>query len=249
MDSRERNHQRMAYEGVIIYQLNNIVEALKPKDNSNTYLVDLSRAQALYNKPVESIIRKGLTQAYDLGADYTDSQMGFFGVTEEEIAQEAEIVNRLTTEYSSKFWRKVSKLIGRNDVLLQDYDYEPRSPLNSNYMATSTAIGLITRGMALGTINKTKLLQARLKGAAKPHTLEEGERDETHDQFLWSAIMDDATCTVCEDLDGTFFDVDDPDMPEPAAACLGGDNCRCTIEVEPATSAIIYSIEEDDLEE
>ena len=241
MNQRQKNQQRMTYEGVIQYQLNNIIQLIKDRG-----ITDVSRAQHDYGAAVDNILRKGATQAYDLGSDYVDDAKGFFGVTTDEISKEGEIVNNLCTEYGAKFWRKISKLLGRNDVLLQQYDYEPRSPLNSNYMATSTAIGLITRAMALGTINKTRILQSKLKGGAAPYSLDEGDRDETHDQFLWSAIMDNNTCDVCAELDGQYFDVD-TDIPEPGDACLGGDNCRCTLELEPATSMIVYSIEEDDL--
>jgi SPP1 gp7 family putative phage head morphogenesis protein len=221
MNQREKNQKRMDYEGVNQYQLNNIIQLIKDKG-----ITDVSRCQSDYGPAVESILRKGATQAYDLGSDYADEAKGFFGVTAEEIALESNTVNNLCTDYSIKFWRKISKLLGRNDILLQQYDYEPRSPLNSNYMATSTAIGLITRAMALGTINKTRLLQSKLRGGA--------EQDDTRDQFVWSAVMDNNTCDVCEELDGQYFDVDDPDIPEPGDACLGGDNCRCTLELEPA---------------
>jgi hypothetical protein len=233
MNQREKNQQRMEYEGVIQYQLNNIIQLIKDKG-----ITDVSKCQGVYGPAVENILRKGATQAYDLGSDYVDEAKGFFGVTTDEISKEGEIVNNLCTIYGVKFWRKIATLIGRNDVLLQRYDYEPRSPLNSNYMATSTAIGLITRAMALGTINKTRLLQSKMKGGS--------EQDDTKDQFLWSAVMDNNTCDACAELDGEYFDIDE-DIPEPGEACEGGDNCRCTLELEPATSFNVYTSEEDDL--
>jgi SPP1 gp7 family putative phage head morphogenesis protein len=228
MNQREKNQQRMDYEGVIQYQLNNIIELIKDRG-----LTDVSKCQGDYGQAVDNILRKGATQAYDLGSDYVDEVKGFFGVTTDEISKEGEIVNNLCTIYGIKFWRKIATLLGRNDILLQKYDYEPRSPLNSNYMATSTAIGLITRAMALGTINKARLLQSKLRGAA--------EQDDTVDQYVWSSVMDNNTCDTCAELDGEYFDVDDPDMPEPGEACEGGDNCRCTLEFEPATDDTGFS--------
>jgi hypothetical protein len=239
MNGKQRNSQRMQIEGILIYQLNNIIEAIKNNPNIN----DISHAQHLYSMYIDSVIRKGAVQAYDLGADYVDSNMNVYGVTNSELDEEREIVNQITTDYSSKYWRKVSTLLGRNDVLLQKYDYEPRSPLNSNYMASSTAIGIITKALAIGTRNKVRqinLHSMKIKGAA--------ERDETKDQLLWNSVMDQNTCEVCADLDGEYFGFDDPDMPEPADACEGKDNCRCTLDVVEATSMIVYSDEEDFIE-
>ena len=76
-------------------------------------------------------------------------------------------------------------------------------------------------------------------------TIEPGDRDETEDQLVWNATMDNNTCEPCAELDGEYFGLDDP--PIPSEICLGGDNCRCTLDVEPATSMIIYSDEEDEL--
>jgi SPP1 gp7 family putative phage head morphogenesis protein len=113
-------------------------------------------------------------------------------------------------------------------------------------MATSTAIGLITRGMAYGTRNKAiHLQQFRVQPLKKAAYIEEGDRDETVDQLMWNATMDNNTCEPCAELDGEFFSLDD--APTPSEICLGGDNCRCTLDVEPATSMIIYSDEEDEL--
>ena len=238
-----RELQRKELEYQVQYHLNNIIEQIKGDG-----ITDIGRAQGKYGTPVTSIIRKGVTEAYDIGADYTDSQFNFFGVTQEEIQEENRTVEDITSAFVIKFWRKVNTLIHRNDTLLQKYDFEPRSELNSNYMATSTAIGLVTRGMAYGTVNKVKHLQQFRVTPLKKASVksERGERDETVDQVMWSAINDKNTCEECAELDGEFFDYDDP--PIPSEICLGGDNCRCTLEVEPATSMIIYSDEEDELE-
>jgi hypothetical protein len=78
MNQREKNQQRMSYEGVIQYQLNNIIQLIKDKG-----ITDLSRAQSDYGPAVDNILRKGATQAYDLGSEYADEAKGFFGVTAE----------------------------------------------------------------------------------------------------------------------------------------------------------------------
>ena len=154
MNNKERQQERDKLEYQVQYRLNNIIELIKSDG-----ITDISRAQGKYGDNVASIIRKGATEAYDIGAEYTDTQFNFYGVTEEEIQEENDIVKEITSTYIIKFWRKINVLIHRNDVLLQKYDFAPRSPLNSNYMATGTAIGLITRGMAYGTRNKAIHLQ------------------------------------------------------------------------------------------
>ncbi len=293
MNLKERQQERDKLEYQIQYRLNNIIESIKADG-----IIDIGRAQGKYGDNVASIIRKGATEAYDIGAEYTDTQFNFYGVTEEEIQEENERVKEITNTYIIKFWRRINILIHRNDTLLQKYDFEPRSPLNSNYMATSTAIGLITRGMAYGTLNKTKHLQqfrmqplkgarfsskkqkakqkkfklteerkqkqledidkkmqledTRIKDMVKEvtdelFTVDPTDRDETVDQVVWNAINDQNTCEPCAELDGEYFGLDD--APIPSEICDGGDNCRCTLDVEPATSMIIYSDEEDELDQ
>ena len=243
MNSKERSTAQTRLEYEVQYRLNNIIEAMKADG-----ITDIGRAQGKYGDIVASTIRKGVTEAYDIGADYTDSQFNFFGVTEEELNQETITVKEITNIFIIKFWRKISTLMHRNDTLLQKYDFEPRSELNSNYMATSTAIGLITRGMAYGTVNKVRHLQQfRVTPLKSSAFVDEGERDETVDQLVWNAVGDNNTCDSCAELDGEYFDYDDP--PIPSEICDGGDNCRCTLDIEPATSMVMYSDEEDELEE
>lgn len=288
MNQKERQQERDKLEYQVQYRLNNVIELIKADG-----ITDISRAQGKYGDNVASVIRKGVTEAYDIGAEYTDTQFNFFGVTEEEIQEEHTTVQEITNIYIIKFWRRVNTLIHRNDVMMQKYDFEPRSELNSNFMATSTAIGLITRGMAYGTRNKLRHLQQfrvqPLKGARftskkqkarqkkfklteerklkqqsdidqkmqiqhqtveeivkdELFTIDPTDRDETQDQLLWNATMDNNTCEPCAELDGEYFDIED--APIPSEICLGGDNCRCTLDVEPATSMIVYSDEEDEL--
>ncbi len=224
-DQLGRDLQRKELEYQVQYRLNNIIEAIKADG-----ITDIGRAQGKYGDNVTSIIRKGITTAYDIGADYTDTQFNFFGVTQEEIQIENTTVEHITSDFVIKFWRKVNTLMHRNDVLLQKYDFEPRSELNSNYMATSTAIGLVTRGMAYGTVNKLKHLQQFRGNPMKENPLKKAAMV-VEDQVMWNAVGDNNTCEECEELDGELFPLDD--VPIPSEICLGGDNCRCTLDVVP----------------
>lgn len=58
---------------------------------------------------------------------------------------------------------------------------------------------------------------------------------------VYSAILDNAVCDVCEALDGEEFDVDSDEYEEnmpPNSNCKGGDACRCTYiyVLDPETS-------------
>ena len=226
--------QRSQLEDELQYRLNNVIERIKSRD-----INQISTAQSLYNEEVEGLLRKTATKAYDLGADSTDAKLNLFHMTEDELLKEHQYVNELVTQYRPRFWRKVAKASHRNDVLLQKYDFVPRSPLNSNYMATSTAVGLITRAIAIGTIDKlilSKNISPNLKGAAI---------DTTKNQLEWVATLDNNTCDVCAELDGQLFEEDDPDMPIPGEACEGGDNCRCFYDVIPGEEADLSEIEEE----
>lgn len=51
------------------------------------------------------------------------------------------------------------------------------------------------------------------------------------EKAIYSAILDNNCCQVCEDLDGEEFEVDSDDYEEvtpPNPNCEGGDACRCT---------------------
>ncbi len=236
-----RELQRKELEYQVQYHLNNIIEQIKADG-----ITDIGRAQGKYGAPVSSIIRKGVTEAYDIGADYTDSQFNFFGVTQEEIQEENRTVEDITSDFIIKFWRKVNILMHRNDVLLQKYDFEPRSELNSNYMATSTAIGLVTRGMAYGTVNKLRHLQQFRGNSLAASPLKKAAMI-VEDQVMWNAIGDNNTCEECEELDGELFPFDD--APIPSEICLGGDNCRCSLDVVPGEEEEYEDLEIEAAEE
>ena len=160
-NQNDRITRRNAIEQDLQYRLNNVIEQIKLKDIKDTNI-----AQRVFGSNTEGIIRKAITAAYDLGADYVDDKLNLNVITPQELEREHREVNEQTQKYSQMFWRKVNQVIHRNDVLLQTRNYEPRSPLNSNYMATVTAVGIVTTSMALGTTTKLELSRSRIKGAA-----------------------------------------------------------------------------------
>lgn len=63
------------------------------------------------------------------------------------------------------------------------------------------------------------------------------------ERVVYSAILDNNVCQVCEDLDGEEFDIDSDEYEEhmpPNPNCEGGDQCRC---------AYIYTLKEEANEE
>jgi hypothetical protein len=67
-----------------------------------------------------------------------------------------------------------------------------------------------------------------------------------------SAILDNAVCTNCEDLDGSTFDFGSDDHDEhtpPLKECEGGDACRCMLVYNFDNGTGAATGEDDDAEE
>jgi hypothetical protein len=78
MNQKDRIIRRNAIESDLQYRLNNIIENIKLREIKDTGI-----AQRVF--PVDGIIRKGVTDAYDLGAEYVDKKLNLPIITPEEI--------------------------------------------------------------------------------------------------------------------------------------------------------------------
>ncbi len=235
---RSRINRRRQVEEALQLNLNNIIEKIKKEDNK-----DLSLLQSKYGKEVQEYMRAGAEEAYKQGLDYVTliKNIPSF-ITTDDLKQ----IKDLAFEFYDPFWRKVNFLIHRNDSLLQKYDYEPRSELNSNYIATVTAITLTTRAIAVGTISKLIQIQtakARVKKAGLRALFRFKEdnvnkngvpRDAEIDQLQWNAILDQKTCPTCRALDGSIWNFNDPNKPIPGDDYSIHPNCRCFYDILPS---------------
>ena len=204
---------------------------------------DVSLLQQKYGKIVQEILRAGAEAGYKLGLDYVNfiKQIPSF-LTTEDLKQ----IKDLAFDFYDPFWRRINLIIHRNDTISQRYDYEPRSELNSNYIATVTAVTLTTRAVAVGTISKlmqVQTAQATTKQAGLRalfrfkdlvDTNKGVERNESIDQLQWNAILDRKVCPTCRALDGTIWNYNDPHKPVPGDDFSIHPNCRCFYDILPA---------------
>jgi len=74
-----------------------------------------------------------------------------------------------------------------------------------------------------------------IAAGADHSAVSEGRSDEADDQsdiitsVYYSALLDDNTCEVCEQVDGETGATDDDVTPAPNPGCLGQDRCRCVL--------------------
>ena len=278
MNQKERIQRRNAIEQELQYKLDNVIEKIK-----FAKITDTGQAQNRYGQEVNRLMRAATEDAYQLGIEYVTSIKKTVGFL---TSVDIDIIREQVQKYSIRFWRKVDMVIHRNDVLLQKNNYEPRSELNSNYMATVIAVAVVTTTLAKATIQKARILsstksaaiQKKLpkcpKGKHYDPKLKKCVDDETpivspleyppipdllspalatasfffsEDEYgdtqtedyvterivmIWNAILDNATCAVCESLDGTVWDVADVDAPIPGDEGDIHDNCRCWYDIE-----------------
>ena len=128
-------------------------------------------------------------EAFSLGAQEVTNKLktSYFPST-----TDLEIIKDNVSKYYEKFWYNVHALLHRNDVLLQKNNYEPRSELNSNYMATKISIALVTTSMSLGTAQKARVLQSNiLKSSAK--LVPKCKKGQHWDTKLKKCVDDDIT--------------------------------------------------------
>jgi hypothetical protein len=155
----EKIRQRNAIEDKLVYNLNYIIETIKKLGIKDTGL-----AQKQFGDKVNEQMRGAAFEAFSLGAQEITNKLKtvYFPST-----TDLEIVKNNVAKYSEKFWYNVHALLHRNDVLLQKNNYEPRSELNSNYMATKISIALVTTSMSLGTAQKARVLQSNVLKSSK----------------------------------------------------------------------------------
>jgi SPP1 gp7 family putative phage head morphogenesis protein len=222
MNKTERQQQRDQLEYELQYQLSNIIDNIR-----NQGIGDISKAQSLYGDQVREILRHYSYLAYVVGAEYAASKkrMSYFPTT-----IDLQNMRAVTDYYYPRIWLRLNQIIHRNDVLMQKYDFEPRSELSTNYAITSVAISLITRAISRGTVSELEQLQS----AHKSIKIKQAQAE---DVYVWNTMGDELVCPICEDLDGEQWAMDDPDLKEPPDDTH--DNCRCYLDIIPASESDI----------
>lgn len=232
---------RKEAESLLQLHLNSIIELIKTEENK-----DISYLQSKYGKRIQEYLRAGAEAGYKQGLDYVTfvKQIPSF-LTSIDLKQ----IQDLATDFYDPFWRRLNIILHRNDTLSQRFNYEPRSELNANYIATVMAITLTTRAVAVGTISKLQQIQtaeAIKQGGLRAlfrfkdivDTMKGVVRDNEIDQLQWNAILDRKTCPTCRALDGTIWNYNDPQKPIPGDDYSIHPNCRCFYDILPREADI-----------
>jgi len=229
MNKIERQQERDKLEYGLQYQLSNIVENIR-----NQGITDISKAQGLYGGQVREILRHYSYKAYIVGAEYAASKkrMSYFPTI-----IDLKNMREITDNYYPRIWLRLNQIIHRNDVMLQKYDFEPRSELSTNYAVTIIAISLITSAIGKGTASELEQLQSAHKSIKI-------KQAQAQDLLVWTTQEDEKVCPICEELDGEEWTVDDPGLQTPPDS--SHDNCRCYLDIIPAEETFL-SVEEDEL--
>lgn len=241
LEQDSRIELRNEAEGLLQLHLNSIIEVIKTEQTN-----DLGTLQSKYGQRISEYLRAGAEAGYKQGLDYVTfvKQIPSF-ITSEDLRQ----IQDLARDFYDPFWRRLNIILHRNDTLSQRFEYEPRSELNSNYIATVTATTLTTRAIAVGTISKLQQVQtaqAVKQGGLRAlfrfkdiiDTMKGVLRDEEIDQLQWNAILDRNTCPTCKALDGTIWNYDDPQKPIPGDDYSIHPNCRCFYDILPKQADI-----------
>jgi hypothetical protein len=143
-----------------------LVDSLNGYLNVIRLILDESRApwsdlrivlEPKFRPIISQSIREAATLSYQLGSSYAADKSGLpFFLTTQDIAN----IKALTDEYTGKFFGRIQLALRPNMSI------DPRVPrtepanssLNPNYIATSIAIGVTSRSLALGSILKAKAL-------------------------------------------------------------------------------------------
>jgi len=223
--------QRSQLEYELQYKLSNIVDNIR-----NQGISDISKAQASYGNQVKEILRHYTYKAYLLGAEYAASkkQMDYFPTT-----IDVQNMKMITDNYYPKIWLRLNQIIHRNDVLLQKYDFVPRSELSTNYAVTTIAISLITRAISRGTVSELEQLQNATK-SIKVKSAAIGV-----DTLVWTTQEDEKVCPICEELDGETWLEGDPEIKEPPDD--SHDSCRCYLDIIPGEESDLSDYEEPEI--
>lgn len=149
--------QNRDIESNLVEKLNGYLNLLRSVlDNSRAKWMDFRVVLEPRFRPiVEQTIREAATLSYQLGSAYVADKAGLpFFLTTTDIQN----IKQLTTEFTNKFFGRIQLSIDNTNYAQYSITETalPESNLNPNYIATSVAIGVTSKSLALGSTLKAK---------------------------------------------------------------------------------------------
>jgi hypothetical protein len=151
------SRQNRDIESNLVEKLNGYLNLLRSVlDNSRAKWMDFRVILEPRFRPiVEQTIREAATLSYQLGSAYTADKAGLpFFLTTTDIQN----IKQLTDEFTNKFFGRIQLSIDNTNYAQYSITETaiPESNLNPNYIATSVAIGVTSKSLALGSTLKAK---------------------------------------------------------------------------------------------
>jgi SPP1 gp7 family putative phage head morphogenesis protein len=204
-------------EKQLILSLDRVVNEIKDQQQKDVYLL-----QRQYNTKVEHILRSAIQRAYLLAAEATVSHKQGIKKRTKEASVLSPLIQHFTTttdlkniankvgEYLGIFWRRMGAFLHQNDVMPNTTGFSPQSKYNANSLVTGMAINAITDTMADATVSKLDQL------------------GDPNEKVKWVTAHDERVCPICDRLDGSIWDINDPDLKQPPDDTH--ENCRCELQ-------------------
>lgn len=162
------SQQNRDIESNLVETLNGYLNLIRSVlDNSRTKWTDFRVVLEPRFRPiVEQSIREASTLSYQLGSSYVANKAGLpFFLTVTDI----ENIKQLTTEFTNKFFGRIELAINSTRGDLRIPFMEPAdSRINPNYIATSIAIGVTSKSLALGSTLKAQSLVTNGRAGRMP---------------------------------------------------------------------------------
>jgi hypothetical protein len=229
-----RKNRKIEFE--LTRRLDEIVSLVRREYEAGR-IISPGYAKSILEAEVYDIFKSRIQQSYQLGIDYVTE---LFSKENYITREDVDIIDRLTLEYSNRFW-------GRIEVYLGSIS-DPNSEITNNFVVTSLAIDLTTRTLSTATISKTRQIQPRSISAMTGRYAVSGIKDIENRlsiaflrgvgsipplvmRFQWLISLTDRTCKLCKSLNGLIFDIFDANIPTPGG--IGRNhthfNCRCRL--------------------
>jgi SPP1 gp7 family putative phage head morphogenesis protein len=175
-------------------------------------------------------IRNSVQRVYVVGADYAANflQRDFI-MTQTDI----ENIKALSNEFNDRMQWRIDNYVLNRPVEAKE--------ITTNFITNTFVSYVAPRTMSVATREKTKqilssqehtrqskdVFQLATATASAEAAASSNEENLPPVVLKWVTAEDDKVCPICQTLDGSVFEVDDPDVPEPDSDTHP--NCRCML--------------------
>ena len=176
-------------------------------------------------------IRNSVQRIWVIGAQYAANFM-----ERELIMTQTDIENikALSQEFGDRMqWRIDNYVLNRMD----SQEENSKAEISTDFITSTFAGYVAPRSLSVAIREKARqITQSQFQsdgfGAMAAAASAADTTQEPHVVLKWITANDDKVCPICSTLEGTLFEVDDPDVPEPDSDTHP--SCRCMLRLVEA---------------